>query len=311
MTVNHHIEQFHGLPVFDFPNDPDHPRAQPAPGEAAWRIALAYDSADDFATVWSAFLAEVDPAGVRALVIGPWWQNSYDALDDALDAVVRDAGRLPALRALFIGDVTYDECEISWLEMCDVTSALESFPQLEELRVRGGGKLGLRPVRHDRLRALGFEAGGLPSAVVRAVAGSELPALERLELWLGVDEYGGDSTIDDLAPLLDGTRFPALRHLGLQNSEYQDEIAAAVAHAPVVAQLDSLSLSMGMLGDEGAAALIEGQPLTHLRALDLHHHYLTEELQKRLQESLPGVAVDLGHANHEDDPEDWYVAVAE
>ncbi|MFF2041534.1 STM4015 family protein [Kitasatospora sp. NPDC058170] len=314
MTVNHHIEQFHGLPVFDFsndPKDPDHPRTPPAPGEAAWRLALEYESAEDFTALWSSFLATVDPAGVRALVIGPWWQNAYDALDNALDTVVRDAERLPALRALFIGDVTYDECEISWLEMCDVTSALESFPQLEELRVRGGSGLGLKPVRHDRLRALGFETGGLPSAVVRAVAGSELPALERLELWLGVDEYGGDSTIDDLAPLLDGARFPALRHLGLQNSEFQDEIAAAVAHAPVVAQLDTLDLSMGMLGDDGAVALIEGQPLTHLRALDLHHHYLTEELQQRLRESLPGVEVDLGHANHEDDPEDRYVAVAE
>ncbi|MEV7028304.1 leucine-rich repeat domain-containing protein, partial [Kitasatospora sp. NPDC093558] len=108
----------------------------------------------------------------------------------------------------------------------------------------------------------------------------------------------------------DGSRFPALRHLGLQNSEFQDDIAAAVAHAPVMARLETLNLSMGVLTDQGAGALLEGQPLTHLRALDLHHHYLTGEMQERLREALPGVAVDLSGAGKPDDR--WrYVAVAE
>ncbi|MFJ6135462.1 STM4015 family protein [Kitasatospora sp. NPDC092286] len=312
MSVNH-PEQFHGLPVFEFPIGPDASRKQPAPGAVAWRLSVDYGSGTDFDERWQAFLAAIDPAGVRALIVGPWWAEDYGPVDDTLAAIVRDAGRFPALEALFIADVASDECEISWLEMCDVTPVLTAFPRLTELVVRGGGGLELKPVRHDRLTALRFEAGGLPATVVRAVAGSELPALERLELWLGVDEYGGDSTIDDLAPFLDGSRLPALRHLALANSEFEDEIAAAVAHAPVVARLESLDLSMGVLTDEGATALLEGQPLTHLRALDLHHHYLSDAFQERLRQSLPGVALDLSdaEAEYEDDPEDRYVAVAE
>ncbi|MGV9268038.1 STM4015 family protein [Kitasatospora sp. NPDC003701] len=311
MTVNKHRREFHGLPVVDFSGEADEAREQPAPGAVAWRLAVRYGSRTGFDELWKAFLDTVDPAGVRALLIGPWWTRDYDSVGDTLATIVGDAERLPGLEALFVADVTYDECEISWLEMSDVTALATSFPRLAELVVRGGNGLALTPFRHDRLRVLRFETGGLPGTVVRAVTGSELPALERLEFWLGADEYGGDSTIDDLAPVLDGSRLPALRHLALANSEYQDEIAAAVAHAPVVARLESLDLSMGVLSDEGAAALLEGQPLTHLRALDLHHHFLTEELQQRLRDALPGVAVDLSEAGRSDDPEDRYVAVAE
>nr|WP_051755196.1 STM4015 family protein [Kitasatospora purpeofusca] len=283
----------------------------PEPGTVAWRLAVAYGSEGGFEALWSAFLEAVDPAAVRGLVLGPWWIQDYTPVSEALSRIVADADRFPALEGLFIGDVSSEDCEISWLEMSDVTPALKAFPRLTDLVVRGGNGLRLEPFRHERLTHLRFETGGLPGRVVRGVTASELPALESLELWFGVDEYGGDATIDDVAPLLAGTRLPALRHLGLQNSEFQDEIAAAVAHAPVVAQLSTLSLSMGVLSDEGATALLDGQPLTHLKSLDLHHHYLSEAMQERIREALPGVDVDLSDAEEEDEDEWRYVEVSE
>ncbi|GAA2974651.1 STM4015 family protein [Kitasatospora sp. NPDC127116] len=311
MTVSRHIERFHELPVHEF--TPDDARPRPAAGAVAWRLSLEYGSKQDFVQLWQSFLEEVDPAGVRAVVIGAWWQDGYTSVRSAVEAVTAEARRLPALEALFLGEVTFDECEISWLEMDDVTPLLNAFPGLRSLAVRGGTDLALEPVRHDRLTSLRFESGGLPATVVRAVAGSELPALERLTLWLGVDEYGGDATMDDLAPFLDGSRLPKLRHLGLANSELQDEIAAALAHAPVVARLESLDISMGVLSDEGATTLLEGQPLTHLRSLDLHHHYLSDAMQERLHEALPGVELDLSDAEADemDDEDDRYVSVSE
>ncbi|MFD8751617.1 STM4015 family protein [Kitasatospora sp. NPDC059577] len=311
MTVSHHIERFHELPIHEF--TPEDTRPQPAAGAVAWRLSVDYGSEQGFGQLWQSFLRAVDPAGVRAVVIGPWWQDGYTSVHAVVEAVTAEAGRLPALEALFLGEVTFDECEISWLQMDDVTPLLTAFPELRSLTVRGGMDLALEPVRHDRLTCLRFESGGLPAAVVRAVAGSELPALERLDLWLGVDEYGGDATVDDLAPFLEGTRLPGLRHLGLANSELQDEIAAALAHAPVVARLESLSLAMGVLSDEGATALLEGQPLTHLRSLDLHHHYLSDEMQQHLRQALPGVEIDLSEPEGDDadDEDDRYVSVAE
>ena len=168
------------------------------------------------------------------------------------------------------------------------------------------------------LRKLVVETGGLPVAVVQAIGASDLPALEHLDLWLGTSWYGADSEASDLEPILSGTRLPSLRHLALRNSEIQDEVAAAVASAPVVARLEVLDLSMGTLSDEGAAALLAGQPLTHLKSLDLHHHYISEPLQQRIRETLKpaGVEVDLNPDNADEYQDDdgtvtRYVAVSE
>ena len=148
--------------------------------------------------------------------------------------------------------------------------------------MRGGQGLAFPAVRHEKLRTLTIETGGLDAGVVRGVAASDLPALEHLDLWLGTSWYGANADVADLAPILAGARLPRLRYLALRNSEIQDEIAAAVAGAPVVARLETLDLSMGMLADEGAAALLDGQPLTHLKKLDLHHHYISKPMADRL-----------------------------
>ncbi|MGX1886698.1 STM4015 family protein [Streptomyces sp. NPDC055287] len=311
-----HLQELLGLPAVDF--RPDSPSPLPAADAAAWRVSVdPYEDDDEpWEDRFGAFLKSVDPARVRALIIGQWGE-SYDADSSyPVSLVVAAADRLTSLEALFVGDMTQEQAEISWIEQSDVTVLLNAFPRLLEFGVRGGTGLVFPPVRHERLRSLVFESGGLPATVVRGVTESELPSLDHLELWLGVSEYGGDTEIADLAPLLSGTRFPGLRHLGLRNSEIQNEIAAALASAPVVARLDTLDLSNGTLGDEGAAALLEGQPLTHLEQLDLHHHFLSEDMAQRVAGALEphGVSVDLS-----DRLEPWdnrgaegrYTAVAE
>ncbi|MCX0247311.1 STM4015 family protein [Streptomyces drozdowiczii] len=324
MTGIDHPCSFHDLPVFTLPEPGDDrpwPATLPTPDAIAWRLESTWEG-PEFAAVWRHFLTAVDPAQVRALVIGPWWQDDYSSLAPVVELITSDAARFPALRALFLADVVGEECEVSWLQMCDITPVLRAFPRLEELVVRGGGSglneetLELHPVRHEALKALRFESGGLPGHVVRAVGACELPALERLEVWLGSQWYAGDATVADMAPLLSGGNFPRLRHLGLQNSEIQDEIAVAVASAPVVAQLESLSLSMGTLSDAGGLALLEGQPLTHLDSLDLHHHYLSDEVMDRFKElsERDDVHVHLGEADDwdpDDEDDSRYVAVSE
>ncbi|MER7475733.1 hypothetical protein [Micromonospora sp. NPDC000018] len=92
----------------------------------------------------------------------------------------------------------------------------------------------------------------------------------------------------------------------------QDEIAAAVAEAPVVAQLRSLALSMGTLSDTGAAALLNGRSLTHLRWLDLQHHYLSAAMMRRLRDALEPSGVEIDLSDGREDPGDsrWrYVAL--
>ncbi|AUG76274.1 hypothetical protein CFP65_1375 [Kitasatospora sp. MMS16-BH015] len=321
MSVEEHLKEFHGLPVVGFPS-PKEDRPLPDAAEAAWRIAVDEEWGpgyqrlllESFEQKWQRFLATVDTGRVRALVVGEWSEYFAVPAEKIVRLLVDSAERLPALRAVFFGDLIREESDLAYIELCDLAPLAEAYPLLEELGGRGVDVF--TPVRHSALRTLRFESGGLPRAVLTGVLTSELPALESLNLWLGVDEYGGDITLPDLAPLLAGGLFPKLRHLGLEDSELQDEIATAIAAAPVVARLESLSLALGTLTDEGAAALLAGQPLTHLTSLDLHHHYLTEATSERLRAALPGVAVRLDEPQEaeedEDDGEIWrYVAFSE
>ena len=288
MTVGEHLSEFDGLPIVDFAQAVEQGEALPPPASAAWRIATHFDGSP-FEELLKDFLEKVDTSQVTSLVIG-YWGASYDTGSVSVTSLLVDAaGRLPNLRALFLGDIVMEESEISWIEHSEITSLFKVFPGLTRFEVRGAQGLTVDPIQSENLKVLRFESGGLPAGVVRAVAASDLPNLEHLDLWLGVDDYGGDATVADLAPILGGERLPALRHLGLEDSQIQDEVAAAVAGAPVVARLESLSLAMGMLTDEGAEALLSGQPLTHLKRLDLHHHFLSDGMVARIQAALPGV----------------------
>ncbi|HEX8630850.1 MAG TPA: STM4015 family protein [Catenuloplanes sp.] len=290
MTISSHAPEFAGLPVFPF-----YPRGEVPddPAAVAWKVEVDdFEApAEDFAQLLEALLASVPAGRIRALVLGEWGGSFENA--PPIDLLVSLAPRLSGLRALFVGELTAEECEISWIHHQDITPLLLAYPALEVLRVRGADGLALRPVHHTALRELAFESGGLPAPVVRAVADSDLPALERLDLWLGTSQYGGDARVDDLAPILTGDRLPALRHLALCDAEIADALAAAVSTAGIVARLEVLDLSMGELTDEGADALLAGQSLTHLRRLDLHHHFLSPATQERVAAALPGVAVDL------------------
>lgn len=188
------------------------PRAHPAPRphDVAWRVSVDPFGDDDEVTweeEFGAFLDAVDPSGVEALIIGQWGESYEENSTYPIGLVTAAADRLTSLKAVFVGDLTAEEAEISWIEQSDVTVLLTAFPALTHLGVRGGTDLVFPPVKHGALRELTFESGGLPAQALRGVLDSELPALEHLELWLGVSAYGGDATVPDLAPLLAGGRF--------------------------------------------------------------------------------------------------------
>ncbi|HEX4817251.1 MAG TPA: STM4015 family protein [Nonomuraea sp.] len=302
-----------GLPVAHAPLDEEDDGPPPEAGAVAWRLRgneFDPDAPEEIGEALDWFFEHVDTSRVRAIVIGQW-EDCYDEGSAEIVARLADnADRLPALRALFLGAISPEESEISWIQQCDVTPLLEAYPKLERFEVRGGSGLELRPVRHEGLRMLRVEAGGLGGGFVRALAGADLPALELLELWFGVPDYGGDTTAGDLSEIMSGARLPALRHLRLQNGQFQDDVAVALAAAPIVERLETISLSMGSLTDAGAEALISGQPLTHLRRLDLSHHYMTAAMMGRVREALPGVEVVLSEPL--DAEREWrFVAVSE
>jgi hypothetical protein len=314
MTINEHATEFAGKPVIEW--EPGTLHADPA--FYAYRISFTYKESDrgqSWEEKFNAFLAVPGSRGVEALVVGLWGDPSEGSLGSGatVAALATAADRLPSLRALFLGDIISEEFEISWIEQTDVSPLFAAYPNLEHFRVRGGNGLRFGTLRHERLKSLVVESGGLDASVVRDITSSHLPSLEHLELWLGDEGYGATAEIVDLAPLFTGRLFPRLTYLGLRDSELSDAIAVAVAHSPVFERLRVLDLSLGTLSDNGAAAFLSNPNAARLELLDIHHHYCSDEMIDKLREA--GVRVDSGDAQQpdkEDGDESYrYVAVSE
>ena len=254
------------------------------------------------------FLNSDQSLEAQGIVIGNWGgEDSMEEVDPALEKLCSKADRLPSLVAIYLGDITMEENEMSWIQQSDVSRLLTAFPNLQLLRTRGADGLALKTPKHDALRALALETGGMSVDVVRSVAMSEFPNLEYLELWLGTDNYGGNSSVQDLQPILSGTLFPKLKYLGLRNCDYVDDIAAVVVNSPIIEQIETLDLSLGTLTDEGGQALLSLEAGGTLQRVNLHHHFLTNEVIKQLKAH----AIPFDVSNRQEDDEFRFVAVGE
>ncbi|NJM66455.1 MAG: hypothetical protein HC851_12760 [Acaryochloris sp. RU_4_1] len=312
MTIADNLEQLMDKPVKNY--NPDQGLTHPA--ETIYRLTVAdldYDSEIKIFDRITAFLDEPQVGEITGLVIGLWdWEGFEVNSRPVVEALVAAQAQLPHLQAIFLGDIVYEECEISWIQQSDLSPLFLAYPNLHYLGVRGGEGLKLGRVNHDHLQTLVIESGGLSSTVVQEVGQAQLPNLEHLELWLGTENYGGDATVADLQPILSGERFSKLRYLGLRDSEMADEVAIALSSSPILNQIQTLDLSLGTLSDRGAAALLESPNLTNLEYLDLHHHFLSAEMMTRLQDLPFAVNVKDRQEPEEYDGEIWrYVAVSE
>jgi hypothetical protein len=308
-----HITNFAGKPVIYW-----RPRSKIKDPEGAC-YAVGLRSGNDRRGQWTdkfaAFLDDPSSSRVSSIVVGDWQADPFVAQTSAfiVEALVAARDRLPNLRAIFLGDIA-EENEIYWIRQSDLSPLFTAYPQLEHFCVRGADGLNLGSLKHERLKSLIIQSVGLGAEVVREVAAADLPELEHLELWLGTEDCGGDATVEDLAPILEGKSFPNLKYLGLRNSEIADEIAQAVATAPIVERILILDLSLGTLSDEGAEALLRGPAIAKLEKLDIHHHFCSEEMIAKLQSlSIEVDASERPELDIDDSSDDYgdlrYVAV--
>jgi len=295
MSFYEHATEFAGKPVVDFARG----GAISDPEGTNYRIRLEYEDEDTITGLLTELLE--DPAAERltGLVVGAWSGELWDAdASETVEALVAAAPQLPSLRALFIGDIISEENEVSWIKQTDVSPLWTAFPKLEHLQLRGSDGLSLGHVAHDALKSLTIQCGGLPASVLQQIADSQLPLLERLVLYLGTEDYGFDGGIESVAPLLSAS-FPRLTHLGLCDSDIADEVAVAVTTSPLLEQISTLDLSLGTLGDEGAQALLDCPAVAKLERLVIDHHYISDDLVKRLR-SLP-IATDISEPQQPDE----------
>lgn len=269
------------------------------------KLVVSYDDYEEglrMETLLQELAAKQEAATLDSLIIGDWGQAYENSPQEFKDTLIELAPSFPALKRLFIGDMESEECEVSWIVQTNLAPILQAFPNLTSFIIQGSSELELEPLKHSKLEELMIICGGLPKKVLHSIATAELPELRKLELYLGVEDYGFDGSLEDILPLLEKGRFPKLEYLGLKNSEIQDEIAKAVADAPILDQIQVLDLSEGTLSDEGAEALLASEQIKQLKHLNLSYHYMTDEMMERFNQS--GMSVDVSD-QQESDEDDW------
>jgi uncharacterized protein (TIGR02996 family) len=266
-----------------------------------------YDSDLDVAATLTTLLALPIAAHLDSLSIG-LCEAPDGNLQPAIDTLVHVAGP-QTLRALFLGDFKYpDQSDISSTSVGDLTRLYAAFPKLQSLRLRGAGAE-LGKIDLPELREFTFETGGLPTECVEAISRARWPKLERLSLWFGDENYGGDAGFDDLEILLAAKGVPQLEALGLVNCSFISGNVESLAKAKVLPQLKRLDLSMGFLTDEDAEVLVRHAAAFKHLELDVSHNYLTRRGVWLLQKAARKlVSTDQQEAETDDDR---YVAVGE
>ncbi|MEN0066748.1 MAG: WGR domain-containing protein [Myxococcota bacterium] len=227
---------------------------------------------------------------------------------DSINAIVKNGIRR-GVKRLVVGDFEYpDDTEISWTNIGSLADLWSVLPDLEHLEVQGGN-ISLGAMEAPRLKHLELRTGGLPKEPAERIAQATLPALERLDIWWGTDEYGLEGDVSHAAAVLEAAaRWPKLKSLGLMNSEFADAIPAQVVSAAVLPQLQVLNLSMGTMTDAGAQVLLDNaDKLVHLTQLNLNENFITDDVAAQLAKALPNATLE----GQEEPDEYLFVSVGE
>lgn len=191
--------------------------------------------------------------------------------------------------------------DISWYKLAGMGALSRGAPDLEELVLYAGDFVDLEQLDLPRLRSLALRTGGLRPHRLTALLERTRPSVERLEIWFGRPHYGGNCQETDLHDILNGTAFPNLRWLGLMNAEFTDELVHELHRAPILRQLEGLSLAMGCMSSNSTSRFTyHADAYTHLRELDLSKQLLDEASREAILAVLPQARLDAqrGHRHH-------------
>lgn len=249
-------------------------------------------------------LADPELPQLDQLLIGCWGESWDNSAQPIIDGIVEHADQFAGIKSLFVGDMDFEECEVSWIEQADYSKLWAAMPQLEELTIKGSTNLSLGSIEHENLNELEIICGGLPKEVLASIGAAKLPALKRLSLYMGVEDYGFDGGIEDIASMLEKSDFPQLEELGILDSEIQDEVAEAVVKSRYMKQIHTLDLSCGTMTDKGGQCLLDELPkYGNIKEVDLSYHYMSEEMMEKLEALEAEVNVDDPQEDDEYDGE--------
>lgn len=265
----------------------------------AKRFGLTYEDYENDVQLIDKIKKDKKLGTYKQLTIGCW---SYDEGDcsELVDWMIENKACFQQLEGLFWGDIDSEEQEISWITQTDLEPLLDIMPNLKELKIKGTNDLELGIKARPNLTSLEIISGGMPDEVVDDIVKSDFPNLEKLVLYVGVNDYGYMDDLEIFRPLFSKAKFPKLKHLGLVNAEEQNSVVDMFLESDILPQLEVMEISNGILTDEGAQKLLDNvDKISHLKLIDMSYHFISEDMQRKLRK-LP-VKVDLSDVQEYDE----------
>ncbi|MFO0599254.1 MAG: hypothetical protein U0228_28365 [Myxococcaceae bacterium] len=193
----------------------------------------------------------------------------------------------PMVKELIVADVPHrhrDEHQITWLELGNVSLAWPGLRQLESLSLRGSWPL-FGEIDLPALKRFAIETSTLSS--VDEFRAARWPKLESLSLSFGDDRYNPTPCpLEDVKALI--RELPtSLKHLGLRNATFTEQLIPVLARSMVLPHLESLDLTWGVLLDGAPVLLEHATALRHLHRLDVTDTGLQDFVE--VQRAIPGL----------------------
>lgn len=265
--------------------------------DEAKRFSLTYDEQEDegIELLFKKILGYKKLATLKHMTIANWPEAYANSADDVIKWLIEHKEKFQQLESLHIGDMTYEECEISWIIQANYSQLWSAFPHLKALTVQGSTDLSLGEIVSDHLESIEIICGGLPGGVIDAVTNAKAPNLRKVNLYLGDENYGFDGNLDAVKRFLTDSHFPKLTYLGICNIDYQyaDEVAELICHCQYAPQIEVLDMSKSVLTDKGGQVLLDNlDKFPNLQLLDLEYHYLSAKMMEKFRK-LP-IKVKIG-----------------
>ncbi len=215
---------------------------------------------------------------IEEIIFGFWCESHDTSPQKYIDMIIENSEKFKNVKSVFFGDMEYDENELSWIEQGNYSKLWSALPNLEKLTIKGSNNLALGDIEHSNLKHIEIISGGLPVGVIKSVEKAKLPKLEKLELYLGIEDYGFDGELKDVENLVEALKgFESLKYLGIVNSDMQNQIIKLVLDSGIVSKLETLDMSYGNLFDLGAFLIIKDkEKLAGLKELRLDNSAFTQ-----------------------------------
>lgn len=268
-----------------------------------------YDKeSDNDITILESIMGDKDFPQLEEIVVGDWgdaWDDLKDDCQQLIDGIIENKDKFSNVKSLFIGDMEFDECEVSWIIQGNYSKLWGAMPQLEKLTIKGSTQLELGEIKHDNLKSLEIICGGLPAKVIESIKNAKLPSLERLVIYLGIEEYGFGGDEDTIEKLLKESDFPKLTWLGITDSDIQDEVTEIVFNSKYINQINTLDLSMGTLTDKGGRIIADKlKEYPNIKSVDLNYHYMTDKMVDELEKICEELGVEIDTSEGQE-PYEW------